>query len=334
MAYIHVFDPARSSCLDEAALQKARTEFGDRRDGKRYVYSEEALLAVNAALVSGRPLLVQGPPGSGKSSLASHVARSLGWRYLEEVVTSRTQARDLMYRVDAVRRLNDAQIPHKEVLPEGAYLEPGILWWAFDPESARRRGHPDDGSIPDAVPPFDDVGKGSLDAPAVVLLDELDKADPDVPNDLLVPLGSFRFPVPGCRDLVKAARPPLLVLTSNNERELPPAFLRRCICLNLPDPDRTRLEQIAGQIFGQKQERLFKAVLDLLESVSASATLERRRRPSTPEFLDAVWACQSLGITPDGTDATWQILQALVLEKRPPASAEEGADGAAFGGGR
>jgi MoxR-like ATPase len=182
--------------------------------------------------------LVRGPSGGGKSSLARNVARALGCRYYEKVISSRTQARDLLWEVDLLRRLQDAQ---SRVLQEGygPHIRPGVFWWAFDWKSAtaqQARTHSGDsgGEAPEgnadeaqAVAPFK--------VEAVVLLDEIDKADPDVPNNLLVPLGSLSFQVEETGQVVRSQHAPLVFLTTNEERQLPVAFLRRCIELKLKD---------------------------------------------------------------------------------------------------
>jgi MoxR-like ATPase len=112
---------------------------GDRRDGLVYVYNDKIELAVNVALATRRPMLLRGPSGSGKSSLARNIARRLGWWYYEQVITSRTQARDLQWSFDTLRRLSDAQANQLETVTN-SYIEPGVLWWAFDPVNAERRG--------------------------------------------------------------------------------------------------------------------------------------------------------------------------------------------------
>src|SRR5437588_8313639 len=150
-----------------------KSTFGDRRDGRIYIYDAETELAVNLALAADRPLLVRGPSGSGKSSLAQSVAFIKGWRYYEAVISSRSQAEDLLWRFDAVRRLSDALDAARDVSARSRYLEPGVLWWAFDRESARQQTGAAD---PTPWP------ASASNSRAVVLIDEIDKADPDVPN--------------------------------------------------------------------------------------------------------------------------------------------------------
>src|SRR5690349_21424187 len=131
MAYTPIFDPRRSSAARKATRAAAP---GDRRDGAVYAYTEPIELAVNVALATGRPLLVRGPSGSGKSTLAVSAARVLGWRFHDLVVTSRTRAQDLLWHVDHLQRLQDAQT--ERLRPIGDYVVPGVLWWAFDPAGA------------------------------------------------------------------------------------------------------------------------------------------------------------------------------------------------------
>jgi MoxR-like ATPase len=139
----------------EIQAQPDSTVAGDRRDGLVYLYDDDVELAVNVALATARPLLVRGPSGSGKSSLAQNVALKLGWRYYERVVSSITEARDLLWRFDSVRQLADATSRSTKQYPPNRYLDPGPLWWAFSPESAALRGlyEPDDENVPRALDP-------------------------------------------------------------------------------------------------------------------------------------------------------------------------------------
>ena len=180
----------------------------DRRDGLVYDYDYDLHLAVEIALATGRPLLLRGDPGSGKSSLAAFVARNLNWRYYEHTVTADTRAQDLLCSYDLVRRLGDAQARagQRDTAPlnDLDYVEPGVLWWVFNPESAEQRGFIE-ASIAErprlrppsskAKDPHEEINLERRPDRAVVLIDELDKADPAVPNALLVPLGSNKFRV-------------------------------------------------------------------------------------------------------------------------------------------
>src|SRR4051794_15277625 len=157
-----------------------------------YVFHDPRVVtAVNVALAARRPLLLTGDPGSGKSSLAFAVARELDWSYAEHVITSRTTLDDLTAGFDAVRRLGDSQLKEKGLLPDWAYVTPGVLWWAFDPSGARSRGRtaaelePFGGRLGEPEDPRQRINASQPDA--VVLLDEIDKAEPDLPNDLLAP---------------------------------------------------------------------------------------------------------------------------------------------------
>ena len=211
---------------------------GDSRTGSVYVFNDRIRLSVQVALATGRPLLVRGESGWGKSSLATAAARYLGWDLFDIVVTSRTQARDLQWEVDLLQRLNDAQGGKLKTALK-SYVRPGVLWKAFDPQTAREQQTLYDRARGAEVEPPSESKPG-----AVVLIDEIDKADPDVPNNLLVTVGSLQFQVDETGQIIKAdkKRPPLLFITTNEERELPAAFLRRCIELQLPalndsDPD-------------------------------------------------------------------------------------------------
>jgi MoxR-like ATPase len=303
MSYTKTFNPPLIPPVMNDNPEKTPSQMGDRQDKITYVYTEKIILAVNVALATTRPLLVRGPSGSGKSSLACSVADILRWRYYEEVIGSRTQARDLLWRFDALRRLNDAQVNQLDKDP-AAYIEPGILWWAFDRESAVRQG-----SI--------EQTQRHKHERAVVLIDEIDKADPDVPNDLLVPLGAGNFTVQETGTNVQVHDdPPLVFITTNEERVLPRAFLRRCVVLTLEAPDKERLIDIAKAHFGSSAESD-----DLYASV-AKQMIERQSKyqtkvmvPSAAEYLDTIRACMKLGVKPN--DETWNdIFETTLLKPR------------------
>src|SRR2546430_1928135 len=336
MDYQKYFDAKNHKAEKTIALpkfvRKSRTQGGDdgalggdRRDGLVYVYNDKIELAINVALATRRPMLIRGPSGSGKSSLARNVARRLKWWYYEQVVTSRTQARDLQWSFDTLRRLSDAQA--KQLKNNvNSYIEPGVLWWAFAPHSAEMRGHTGSSStIQSAKDPGIAPGKGSGKAGAVVLLDEIDKADPDVPNNLLVPLGSLQFKVleTGMKIDVLATRPLLMLITTNDERVLPNAFMRRCIVLELDPPDEAQLVKIAKEHFGSDVHKIYtniaKRVLALTPTTTgATATggAPWRASPSAAEYLDTVRACIELGVNPDTNDDAWQAIANATLSKK------------------
>ena len=283
---------------------------GDQDDGTVYIYTDELELAVNVALATGRPLLLRGPSGAGKSTLAKNVAYIQGWRYYRTVISSRTQAQDLLWRFDNVLRLSEALDARTTVGPDAAYIEPGVLWWAFDRESAKRRGtdHPDVPELPDPTPWSPDAAR------AVVLIDEIDKADPDVPNNLLVPLGSYTFHIPELRTTVKAVERPLVVITTNDERELPNAFIRRCVVTTLQRPSPKKLFEIAVRHYGPDLYSLYEPVAAILEQVAAAKERRHQPAPSTAEYLDAIAACIELGIVP-GTSREWETVVMALFNK-------------------
>lgn len=305
MDYRKEFDPAPTVILPAA---RAHADGGgDAQDGAVYVYTDRIVLAVNVALATSRPLLLRGLPGSGKSSLAYNVARILDRDYYEAVITSRTQARDLLWTFDTLRRLRDAQarVPSK---PLASYIEPGVLWWAFDPQTARRRGGGDTPKVPDALPP----GTRGRRAGAVILLDEIDKADPDTPNNLLGPLGALTFDVSDLNLSVSARVSPLVFITTNEERELPRAFLRRCVTLELDPPNEDRLVDIAKAHFGPEDEPRYRAVARLICPDGEPAADDA---PSAAEFLDAVRASRELRVPVDAKNALWRDIERITLRK-------------------
>jgi MoxR-like ATPase len=297
----------------------------DRRDGRVYVMPGKVGLAVRVALATGRPLLLRGDPGSGKSSLAAYEARKRGWRYYEQIVTSRTQAQDLLWTFDSIRRLADAQL-HKQ-LNDHDYVEPGPLWWAFARSSALRRGAPEGVDVRPVKEPGEETNGVRSEQHSVVLIDEIDKADPDLPNGLLVPLGSNEFQVSDTGDVVSLKRQDeqgaslLTVITTNEERELPEAFLRRCVVVWLADPDRDQLTAIAEAHLTeyeggmtQDDKTLAAGLADTIIELRKVARHEAVRPPSTAEYLDALHACRRLGIRA-GSDE-WADLTGMLLTKR------------------
>lgn len=328
-----------NSAMSDAAPEPFDTP--DRRDGFVYVPSPDIELAVDVALATGRPLLLRGEPGSGKSSLAPWVARQKNWRYYEHVVTSHTRAKDLLWTFDSVRRLADAQAlrttqGRRTVRFEtSSYVVPGPLWWAFAPRSAaqaafRTGGPARRGGASRALLP-QQLNQDRLDHSAVVLIDEIDKADPDVPNGLLVPLASNEFFVTdtGTHVTVEpadASAPSgprhLIVITTNDERMLPQAFLRRCVIAELKYPESVEeLVRIAEchlearlDAVDQKDLDLAAAVAKELQDLRAHLKHKGIRPPSTAEYLDALWACRALDITPG--DRRWDTLKGLSLIKR------------------
>jgi MoxR-like ATPase len=312
----------------------------DRRDGAVYVHEPELRLAVDVALATGRPLLLQGEPGSGKSSWAAYAARNMGWRYYDHVVSSRTRPADLLWRFDAVRRLADAQAggTRAAALNAHEYLEPGVLWWVFDRASAQRRGEPEESftspagheleatSSRVAVEPHADVNRRRDDHRCVVLIDEIDKADPDLPNGLLVPLASRRFVVTetGTEVRYQKAGPSderlLLIITTNEERELPPAFLRRCVVHRLRFP-KAQLGEIAarhavveGNPFSSRDAEAADLIAKRVVQLRKEAETRGLRPPGTAEYLDAVRAYRTLKLD-DLRSRTWAVVERLTLLK-------------------
>lgn len=334
MEYNKLFDPNKSAPNE---LTTNIENFGDRTSKSVYVYEENIILAVNVAIATSRPLLVRGPSGWGKSSLAKNVAKILGCKYYEKVISSRIQARDLLWEVDMISRLQDAQMNQLEDI--SYYIRPGVLWKVFDLNGAlaqeskalslfsRRSGTSKEQGCGNNTPQdivqekFDssaDIGsskKKDTDIEAVVLLDEIDKADVDFPNNLLVPLGSLYFMVDETGTEVKCEKPPLVIITTNDERDLPPAFLRRCVELQLSKPD---LLEVGKAHFGQEQMDLVKKVANLLDAIETNQSMEQFNiqfsEPSPAEFIDAVNACINLRIeNPDSI--IWNMIKKITVLK-------------------
>lgn len=305
------FDPraAGGEVLDDGSVS-FRTA-----DGDVYVYQERIVLAVNVALATGRPLLIAGEPGSGKSTLAKNVAAALGWWYYKAMITSRTQANDLLWTFDALRRLNDAYDPNAALRSKQHYIEPGTLWWAFDAGTAEHRGTHEQLAA-DARARNPGI-PGASDLAAVVLLDEIDKADPDVPNDLLEPFDLGAFTVRETNERVESKRRVLLMLTTNGERELPPAFMRRCVTLVLDEPDANWFVRIAEQRFGAAGGALHRDVAQHVMLLRHRAEQLGVREPSTGEYLDALAACKDLSVG-TASDAWTQFVRTVLWKHDVP----------------
>jgi MoxR-like ATPase len=235
--------------LDKAQLlaEPLRLPAGDGQHASVHVFEASAILAVNAALACNRPLLVRGEPGTGKSQLARAVAYALKRPYLSKFVDARTEATDLLWHHDAVTRLAEAQVHGANETPDAVrdrverahYVTPGPLWWALNWQRAKQHIEKPGLRIKAAEPHYDQP-RCSPDHGVVLLIDEIDKADSSVPNGLLECLGNRIFTVPGIDEVIRATvMPPLVILTTNEDRVLPDAFIRRCVVLHLrvPDPD-------------------------------------------------------------------------------------------------
>jgi len=306
--YAPLFDDSRQPAIHRERGYGESVSAADRGPADWYVFDDAIRLRINIALATGRPLLVRGPSGCGKSSLARAIAARAGWNYAVRVIDSRTQAQDLLYQIDNLKRLQDAQ---KGALnpSESVYVRPGPLFWAFDADQCCMLLEATDRKA--LIP----AGFKAA-APWVLLVDEIDKADPDVPNNLLVPLGSLEFAVPELSIVVKAdgSRLPLILATTNEERELPPAFLRRCVELVIGEPDAAQLQRVATE---HKLHKLDEDVA--VDLADLAQRYMRAPRPSdqprnVAEFLDFVRACRELELM--GDEATSEaVLEAICGRK-------------------
>jgi MoxR-like ATPase len=222
---------------------------------KNYVATQDLMLAVNASAALKKPLLVKGEPGTGKTMLAEEVAQSLKLPLLQWHIKSTTKAQQGLYEYDAVSRLRDSQLGDEKVKDIHNYIVKGVLWQAF-----------------------------TADQPVALLIDEIDKADIEFPNDLLREIDRMEFYVYETRELIKAKHRPLVFITSNNEKELPDAFLRRCFFHYIKFPDAETMKQIVDVHFPDLKKELLATAMKTFYEVRNLPGL--KKKPSTSELLD------------------------------------------------
>ena len=222
---------------------------------KSYIATDDLSLSVNAAIALERPLLIKGEPGTGKTMLALEVAKSLDLPLIEWHIKSTTKAQQGLYEYDAVTRLRDSQLGDERVKDISNYIQKGKLWEAFTSEKQ-----------------------------AVLLIDEIDKADIEFPNDLLQELDRMEFYVYETKETIKATTRPIVIISSNNEKELPDAFLRRCFFHYISFPDRETMKEIIKVHHPKVKEKLVKEALDIFFDVRKVPGL--KKKPSTSELVD------------------------------------------------
>lgn len=222
---------------------------------ERYVATDDLRMAVNAAVALQRPLLIKGEPGTGKTMLAEEVAAGLGMPLIQWHIKSTTKAQQGLYEYDAVSRLRDSQLGDERVHDVRNYIEKGKLWQAF-----------------------------TADEQVVLLIDEVDKADIEFPNDLLVELDRMEFFVYETGETIKARQRPVIIITSNNEKELPDAFLRRCFFHFINFPDRDTMRQIVAVHYPDISKNLVQEAMEVFFDLRSVPGL--KKKPSTSELID------------------------------------------------
>ena len=232
---------------------------------KQYVASEQLLASVNVAIALQKPLLIKGEPGTGKTMLAEAVAQSLGKKLIIWNIKSTTKAQDGLYMYDTIQRLYDGQFGEEGVDDIARYIKLGKLGEAFE-----------------------------ADEQVVLLIDEIDKADLEFPNDLLWELDQMEFYIHETRRTVKAKHRPIVIITSNAEKELPDAFLRRCIFHYIDFPDEALMEEIVRVHYPDVEDKLLKEAMDVFYEIRSFRDI--RKKPSTSELIDWINALQLGGI--------------------------------------
>ncbi|MDK6202906.1 MoxR family ATPase [Oligella urethralis] len=238
---------------------------------ERYIATDDLRLAVNAALSLERPLLIKGEPGTGKTMLAEEVAAFLQRPLLQWHIKSTTKAQQGLYEYDAVSRLRDSQLGDERVKDIANYIRPGVLWQAFESET-----------------------------PAVVLIDEIDKADIEFPNDLLRELDQMEFHVYETARTIRAKHRPLVIITSNNEKDLPDAFLRRCFFHYIEFPDSETLRQIVAVHYPNVDQDILNSAMQSFFELREMPGL--KKKPSTSEFLDWLALLSASNINPQSVE--------------------------------
>jgi MoxR-like ATPase len=246
---------ARKGRSPDHKARKTEQSVAQFKGTERYVATRELEVAVNAAVALERPLLIKGEPGTGKTVLAQEIAKALGYPLIEWHIKSTTKAQQGLYEYDAVSRLRDGQLGDPRVHDIANYIVRGKLWEAFE-----------------------------ADHPVVLLIDEIDKADIEFPNDLLLELDRMEFYVYELRRSIKARHRPVVIITSNNEKELPDAFLRRCFFHYIRFPDRETMEKIVQTHFPNIRQDLLREALTVFFDVRN--VNELKKKPATSELLD------------------------------------------------
>lgn len=246
-------------------MSEQNKSFGSTAD---YVVSQQLLASVNVAIALQKPLLVKGEPGTGKTMLAQAVARSLGKKLIVWNIKSTTKAQDGLYMYDTIQRLYDGQFGVEGVDDIAHYIKLGKLGEAFDSEEQ-----------------------------VVLLIDEIDKADLEFPNDLLWELDQMEFYIHETRETVRAKHRPVVIITSNAEKELPDAFLRRCIFHYIDFPDQELMEEIVRTHYPNVEDKLLHDAMDVFYWIRSMKDI--RKKPSTSELIDWINALQIGGIPTD-----------------------------------
>ena len=255
-----------------------------------YVAADDLKVAVNAAIALERPLLVKGEPGTGKTELAREVAGALGLKLIEWHIKSTTKAQQGLYQYDAVSRLRDSQLGEERVHDVANYIKKGKLWEAFE-----------------------------ADEKVVLLIDEIDKADIEFPNDLLQELDRMEFYVYETQETIAASTRPVVIITSNNEKELPDAFLRRCFFHYIRFPEADTMEKIVQVHYPDIKKRLLKEAMEVFFSMRDVNGL--KKKPSTSELLDWIKLLVAEDIPPealrqDSANAIPQLYGALLKNEQ------------------